>query len=148
MLSPGLLTVWTREALAAARAGDRFDADELAGRIADRGDVMDLIAVCRVVADAAMRALIAVHGPLVDGEAWVLDPAEEDDSPADVFAGRLITAYTNRDHDTVTALVAAAASASPTERTESLQSLISYAAELEARAVQHRLDQEGTTPDD
>lgn len=140
MLSPGLLTVWTRQALAAARAGDEDLAAETAGRIADAADALDLVAVCRVVADTALRGLLVLYGPpdAARGEAWVLDDlGDAAGRPARVFAARVVTAYANCDHDTVTALVAAAAGATPVERAESLQSLITYAAGLDARAAHH-----------
>ncbi|MFF4292187.1 hypothetical protein ACFY0N_00855 [Streptomyces vinaceus] len=139
MLTPGLLTYWTREALAAARAGNDDLAAEVCGRITERCDVLDMVAVCRVVADTALRGLLALHGPpdAAAGEAWVLE--NPGDTPDEVFAGRLVTAYANRDHDTVTALVAAAAGASPPERAESLRSLMSYAAQLDEQAAQQIL---------
>ncbi|MFF4388522.1 hypothetical protein ACFY0G_17345 [Streptomyces sp. NPDC001552] len=149
MLSPGLLTYWTREALAAARAGNDDATGDICGQITDRTDALDLIAVCRVVADTALRALLAMQEPPDElaGEAWVLeDPPTE--APDRLFAARLVTAYANRDHDTVTALVAAAANASRDERAESLWSLVNYAAGLDAQAAQYRLDTEGTTCDD
>jgi hypothetical protein len=144
VLSPGLLTHLTRAAVQAARGGDEELAARTAGRIADEGDPLDLIAVCRVVADTALRALLALYGPpdAARGEVWVLDDlGDAEGHPARLFAARLVTAYANRDGDTVTALVAAAAGASPVERAESLRSLVSFAAGLEARAAQSK---EGT----
>ncbi|MFJ7592472.1 hypothetical protein ACIQZO_34905 [Streptomyces sp. NPDC097617] len=146
MLSPGLLTLWTREALEAARAQDDALTVEITARIADRGDALDLLATCRVMAHAARLALLTLHcGPDFDrGEAWVLDQlGDAADDPAGLFAARLVTAYANRDHDHVTALVAAAG-ASPAERAESLRSLVTYAAELDARAARHHHPTEGT----
>ncbi|MFE4796164.1 hypothetical protein ACFRFL_13870 [Streptomyces sp. NPDC056708] len=140
MLSPGLLTHWTREALTAARAGDGDHADEVAGRIADRSDALDLVAVCRVVADTAVRALCALYQApdTARGEVWVLDRlGDAEGQPERMFAARLVTAYANRDHDIVIALVAAAARASRDERADSLRSLISYAARLDVRAARH-----------
>jgi hypothetical protein len=139
VLSPGLLTLWTRHVLEAARAGDTDLVAEVAARIADRADALDLAASCRVVADTARRALLALHGPLdaARGEAWVLSWPGGEGQPARLFAARLITAYCNTDHDTVTALAAAAAGASPVERAESLRALATYAAELDARAARH-----------
>jgi hypothetical protein len=93
VLSPGLLTTWTRQTVAAARAGDEDQVAATVRRIAEAGDALDLLAFCRAVADAA---------------------------PC---------------HGAVTALVAAAAGASPGARGGSLRSLITYAAELEARAA-------------
>ncbi|MFD6935297.1 hypothetical protein ACFWAP_03945 [Streptomyces goshikiensis] len=147
MLSPGLLTYWTREALRTARAGYADETGVICGRITDRTDALDLIAVCRVVADTALRALLAMHGPPDElaGEVWVLEGIG--DEPDRMFAARLVTAYANRDHDTVTALVAAAANASPGERTESLRSLVTYAADLDAQAAQHKINKEGTIDD-
>ncbi|MFI1954833.1 hypothetical protein ACH437_23795 [Streptomyces xinghaiensis] len=139
MLSPGLLTHWTREALEAARGADEERAREITWRIVAGADVLDLLAVCRVAADTALRALLVLYRrPDPDrGEAWVLDHlgnAERD--PAQLFAARLVTAYANCDHDHVTALVAAAAGASLRERAESLRTLLAYAAGLDARAAQ------------
>ncbi|MGW6391130.1 hypothetical protein ACWFR1_11635 [Streptomyces sp. NPDC055103] len=140
MLSPGLLTHWTREALEAARGGNDELAGEIAARISERADALDLVAGCRVVADTALRALLTLYG-LPDearGEAWVLDQlGDAEGHPERMFAARLVTAYANHDHDHVTAFVAAAAGASPHERAESLRSLVSYAAELDARAAHH-----------
>lgn len=146
VLSPGLLTHWTRQALTAARDGDIELTAETTGRIADRADAMDLVAVCRVVADTALRALLALYGPpdAARGEAWVLDDVgDAGDRPDQLFSLRLVTAYANHDHDTVTALAMAAAGASPEERAESLWWLVTYAAELEARAAR-RNEQEKT----
>ncbi|MFB8347992.1 hypothetical protein [Streptomyces niveus] len=139
MLSPGLLTRWTREALDAARTGDEDLAGEIGSRIADQADALDLVAACRVVADTAVRALRVMYRQpdAGRGEAWVLDQlgdAEQD--PARLFAARVVTAYANCDFDSVTALVAAAG-ASPAERAESFRSLVTYAAGLNARAARH-----------
>lgn len=152
MLSPVLLTRWTREALTAARAGDTVTAAETAGLIADRGDAFDLIASCRVIADAALRALIVLYGTpdAARGEAWVLDElGDAEGRPELLFPPRLVTAYANHDTEHVTALIAAAARASPTERAGSLRSLVTYAAQLDARAARHRHGSptEGTTDD-
>ncbi|MDH6189201.1 hypothetical protein M2168_002233 [Streptomyces sp. CZ24] len=138
MLSPGLLTLWTRQAMQGARAQDDELVGEITGRLADQGDALDLLAACRVMAHEARRALLTLYGgPDVDrGEAWVLDQlGDAAHDPARLFAARLVTAYANGDHDHVTALVAAAAGASPVERAESLRSLVTYAAELTARAA-------------
>ncbi|MEU2487120.1 hypothetical protein ABZ593_21235 [Streptomyces sp. NPDC012617] len=140
MLSPGLQTLWTRQALQAARDQDEDLVADLAGRIADQSDVLDLEATCRVMAYQALKALLVLYrGPRFDrGEAWVLDHlGDAADDPALLFAARLVTAYANRDHDLVTALVAAAARASRNERAQSLRSLMTYTAELEARADHH-----------
>lgn len=140
MLNPVLLTRWTRDALTAARAGDEATAAEVAGLIAEHGDPFDLIASCRVMADAALRALLVLYGMPDEarGEAWVLDELGDAEAhPEVLFAVRLVTAYANHDTDHVTALVAAAAGASPTERAESLRSLVTYAAQLDARAALH-----------
>lgn len=150
MLSPGLLTLWTRLALTAARTGDADLAAETAWRIAAQSDALDLAAACRVIADAALKALLVLYGPPAAdrGEAWVLDQlGDAEGQPPRLFAARLLTAYANRDHDTVSALAAAAAAASPVERAESLQSLITYAAGLEARAARHTTT-EGISHDD
>jgi hypothetical protein len=139
VLSPGLLTHWTREALEAARAGNDHLTFEIAWQITDQADVLDLLAACRVIADTAARALCVLHQqPDTDrGEAWVLDElGDAEGHPARLFAARLVTAYANHDHDHVTALVAAAAGASPAERAESLRSLATYAAGLDAQAAQ------------
>ncbi|MFD3608980.1 hypothetical protein ACFWXA_13065 [Streptomyces atroolivaceus] len=149
MLSPGLLTHWTREALEAARAGNNELASEVTARIAERADALDLVAVCRVVADTAVRALRVLYRQpdAGRGEAWVLDQlGDAEGDPARLFAARLVTAAANQDHDTVTALVAAAAGAFPHERAESLRSLVSYAAELDARAAHHPM--KGTEHDE
>ncbi|MFD4315062.1 hypothetical protein [Streptomyces sp. NPDC058548] len=152
MLSPGLLTHWTRAVLAAARAGDDDATAEIAGRIADQADALDLVAVCRVVADTALRALLVLYRlpDTAAGEAWVLDQlGDAEGHPARLFAARLVTAYANSDHDTVTVLVAAAAGASRTQRAESLQSLVTYAAGLDARAARRKTPHpEGTETDD
>lgn len=140
MLSPDLLSHWTRGALEAARTGDTELAGEIAGRLAERADALDLVAACRVVATIAVRALRVLYRQpdARRGEAWVLDRlGDAEGDPARLFAARLVTASANHDHDTVTALVAAAARASLHERTESLRSLFSYAAELDARAAHH-----------
>ncbi|MEC3995237.1 hypothetical protein VSR01_17510 [Actinacidiphila sp. DG2A-62] len=139
MLSPGLLTHWTREALEAARAGNDSLAAEIAGQITDQADALDLLAACRVIADTAARALRAMYQqPDAErGEAWVLDQlGDAAEHPPRLFAVRLVTAYANHDHDHVTALVAAAG-ASPAERAESLWSLTTYAAGLDAQAARH-----------
>ncbi|MBT2453319.1 hypothetical protein [Streptomyces sp. ISL-86] len=148
MLSPGLLTLWTRGALEATQAQDEDVTGEITARIADQGDALDLLAACRVMANEARRALrVLYRRPDADrGEAWVLDQlGDAEDDPARLFAARLVTAYANddHDHDHVTALVAAAG-ASPTERAESLRSLVTYAAELDARAARHPHPTEGT----
>jgi hypothetical protein len=148
VLSPGLLTHLTRAAVQAARGGDEELAAHTAGRIAEDGDALDLIAACRVVADTALRALLLLYGPpdAARGEVWALDDlGDAEGNPARLFAARLVTAYANADHDTVTALVAAAAGASPEERVESLRALVSFAAGLEARAAHDKNDRtEGT----
>lgn len=148
MLSPGLLTRLTWAAVQAARVGDEALAARTADRIADEGDALDLIAACRVVADTALRALLVLYGPpdAARGEVWVLDRlGDAEGHPERVFAARLVTAYANADHDTVTALVAAAAGASPVQRAGSLRSLVTFAAELDARAAQGKTDRtEGT----
>ncbi|GAA2948822.1 hypothetical protein ACFPN0_14860 [Kitasatospora cinereorecta] len=149
MLSPGLLTLWTRQAMEAARAQDKAVSGEITARIADQGDVLDLLAACRVMAYQARQALLVLYrGPDFDqGEAWVLDQlGDAAGNPFRLFAARLVTAYANRDHELVTALVAAAAGASPFERAESLRSLVTYAAELDARAARHHHPTEGTEP--
>ncbi|BBA98279.1 hypothetical protein RVR_4410 [Actinacidiphila reveromycinica] len=147
MLSPGLLTEWTRQVLEAAHRGDEDLVDDVTGRIAERADVLDLLAFCRVVAAEAMRALLVLYRApdAAVGEAWVLDRlGNAEGYPARLFAARLVTAYANRDHDHVTALVAAAAGASRDERAESLRVLVTYAAGLDARAA-HRINPtEGT----
>lgn len=138
MLSPGLLTHWTREVMEAARARDEDLVVNTVGRIVDRGDVLDLLAVCRVVADTASRALLVLYrAPEAgQGEAWVLDDlGDAERRPEPLFAARLVSAYANRDSDLVTALVMAVAGASRTERAESLRSLVTYAAGLYARAA-------------
>jgi hypothetical protein len=138
VLSPGLLTHWTREALEAARAGDDYLVGEIAEQITERASVLDLLAASRVAADTAVRALRAMYRqPDPErGEVWVLDQlGSAEGRPERLFAARLVTAYANRDDDLVTALVAAAAEASPAERAESLRSLMTYAAWLDARAA-------------
>lgn len=138
MLSPGLLTHLTRAALAATRSGDEDLAEHTTGRIADQGDALDLLAVCRVVADSALRALLTLYGlpDAAQGEVWVLDDlGDAEGHPERLFACRVVTAYANGDQDTVTALVAAAAGASPAERVGSLRELVSFTAGLEARAA-------------
>ncbi|MFJ6014528.1 hypothetical protein [Streptomyces sp. NPDC092952] len=147
MLSPGLLTLWTRQAMEAARDQDLVLVGEITGRIADQGDALDLLAACRVMAYRAWQALLVLYrGPdSARGEAWVLDQVgDAANNPPRLFAARLVTAYANRDHELVTALVAAAAGASPAERAESLRSLVTYAAELDARAARHHHQTEGT----
>jgi hypothetical protein len=151
MLSPGLLTHLTREALEAARAGDDDRTVEITGRITDQADALDLVAACRVVAHSALRALLALYRmpDTARGEAWVLDQlGNAEGHPERLFAARLITAYANHDHDHVTALVAAAAAASRTERAESLRSLVTYAAELDARAARHHHPTKETETDE
>lgn len=146
VLSPGLLTLWTRGALEATHAQDEDVTGEITARIADPGDALDLLAARRVMANEARRALLVLYRrPDADrGEAWVLDQlGDAEDDPARPLAARLVTAYANDDHDHVTALVAAAG-ASPTERAESLRSLVTYAAELDARAARHPHPTEGT----
>lgn len=94
------------------------------------------------MAHEARQALLVLYcGPNFDrGEAWVLDQiGDAADDPA-----RLVTAYANRDHVHVTALMAVAAGASPAERVESLRSLVTYTAELDARAARHHHPAEGT----
>jgi hypothetical protein len=150
VLSPVLLTRWTREAFTAARAGDTVTAAETADLITEHGDAFDLIASCRVMADAALRALLVLYGAPdpARGEAWVLDELSDiEDRPELLFTVRLVTAYANHDSEHVTALVATAARASRTERAESLRSLVTYAAQLDARAAQHGSPTEGTTDD-
>ncbi|MGC5413062.1 hypothetical protein ACPXCX_56805, partial [Streptomyces sp. DT225] len=69
-----LLTHWTRAALDAARAGDEAAAADLAGRICEHADALDLLAACRVFAHTARRALLVLYrrpDPAA-GEAWVL----------------------------------------------------------------------------
>ncbi|MGW1989664.1 hypothetical protein [Embleya sp. NPDC001921] len=143
-MSPRLLTHWTRAALAAARAGDDDVAADAVERIADDGDVLDLVAVCRVMADVASRALVVMFGlrDMSEGKPWALEQVEDARrEPELLFAGRVVTAYANGDGDLVTALVATVARASRGERAEALRSLVMYAAELEARA--HRKTDEG-----
>ncbi|MGW6456313.1 hypothetical protein ACWF94_10365 [Streptomyces sp. NPDC055078] len=147
MLSPGLLTLWTCQVMEAARDQDEDLAGEITARISDQGDALDLLAACRGMAHEARQALLVLYrGPNFDrGEAWVLNEfGDAADDPARLFAARLVTAYANRDHDHVTALVAAAAGASPAERAESLRSLVTYAAELDARAARYHHPTEGT----
>lgn len=141
MLSPGLLTHWTRQALDAALAGDDGLVAESAGRIADTGDALDLLSACRVAADVAMRALVVLYRApdAALGEAWVLDQlGDAEYRPALLFAARVVTAYANEDTDMVTALVLAAAGATRNDRTESLRSLMTYAAGLDAKAARRK----------
>ncbi|WP_199570594.1 hypothetical protein [Streptomyces murinus] len=150
MLSPGLLTLWTRQVLEAAHRGDEGLVDDVAARISDRADALDLLAVCRVVAAEALRALVVLYRPPdpARGEVWVLDQlGDAEGRPDRLFAARLVTAYANHDHDHVTALVAAAAGASRDERAESLRALVTYAAGLNARAARHS-NPEGTEHDE
>lgn len=147
MLSPGLLTHLIRVTVQAGRSGD----EELAGKTADRiavdGDALDLLAACRVVADTALRALLALYGlpAAAAGQAWVLDDfGDVEGHPERLFAARVVTAYANHDGDIVTALVAAAAGASPMERAGSLRSPVQFAAGLEARAAHGNNLDEGT----
>ena len=143
MLSPGLLTHWTREAVDAAAAENDRLVSNVVGRIIARADALDLLAVCRVVADGASRALLALHGPLDEsqGEVWVLtDIGDAEEQPSLLFAARVVTAYANGDSDIVAALVAAAVRASPIERAESLRSLVIYAAGLRAQAARQMQD--------
>ncbi|MFD5788652.1 hypothetical protein ACFWH1_18765 [Streptomyces sp. NPDC127037] len=138
MLSPGLLTHWTQAALDAARAGDEPTTAEVAGRICEVADVLDLVATCRLVAGTAVRALLVLYEPPdpAAGEAWALvELGDAEGHPERLFAARLITAHANQDSATVTALVAAAAGASHAQRTESLRALLSYAARLDAEAA-------------
>ena len=138
MLSPGLLTHLVREAIDAARTGDLHDVDEAIYRISQLGDVMDLLAMCRVCADTAVRALLALYGPADPsrGEMWVLDDLGDAQGPERLFAARVVTAHANRDSDTVCALVMAADRAGGSERCGSLRELLLYAAGLDARAAQ------------
>jgi len=139
VLSPAQLTQWTRQALDAARRGDEVLAAMTAGWVADRGDVLDLVAACRVVADLALRALLVLYAPPAHGEVWVLhELGNAVGHPERVFAARLVTAYANQDQELVTALVAAAAGASPTERADSLRALVTNAVGLDAQAVHHQ----------
>lgn len=142
-MTPGLLTFLTRTALKAARAGDRALTAEMTGQLARDGDALDLLAACRVMADIGLRALLVLYGPpdTARGEAWVLDElGDAEGHPCRLFAARLVTAYANHDDDTVTALAVAAAGASPLERAESLRSLVTYAAGLDARAARQTHD--------
>ncbi|MEU1815204.1 hypothetical protein ABZ543_08395 [Streptomyces roseifaciens] len=138
MLSPVLLTHWTRALIFAARTDDGDLIEEITRRIARQGDALDLIAVCRVIADTAQRALLALYGPpdAARGEVWALEYLDDpDEDPETLFAARLVTAYANRDNDHVTAFVAAVAAAPLEQRAESLWSLVAYAVGLEAQAT-------------
>ncbi|MCX4550542.1 MULTISPECIES: hypothetical protein [unclassified Streptomyces] len=141
MLSPGLLTHWTRQALDAAFAGDEGMVAVTADLIADGGDALDLLSSCRVVADTAVRALLVLYRApdTAGGEVWVLDQLGDTECPPGLlFAARVVTAYANRDTDLVTALVVAAAGATRNERAESLRSLVTYAAGLDAQAARQK----------
>ncbi|MFI0827201.1 hypothetical protein ACH4Q7_22410 [Streptomyces roseolus] len=145
MTSPGLLTWLTGTAVQAARAGDRELVGEMVGRIAASSDVLDLSAAARVFADLARRALHTLYGPLTTGERWVIDDlGSAAEIPHHVWALRLVTAYANGDDGLVLALVAAVAKASVDSRSQSLRSLLGYAAELEREAAQQNNHTEGT----
>lgn len=83
MLSPGLLTHWTRQALDAAFAGDEGMVAVTADLIADGGDALDLLSSCRVVADTAVRALLVLYRApdTAGGEVWVLDQLGDTECP-------------------------------------------------------------------
>ncbi|WP_158678682.1 hypothetical protein [Streptomyces sulphureus] len=132
------------------RTGDLHDVDEAIHRLVQRGDAIDLLAACRAFASTAVRALVALHGPLsaARGEMWVLDDlGDAQDRPERQFAARLVTAHANQDGDTVTALVLVLTRASGDERRGSLRELLTYAAGLVARAALNDRT-EGTTPDE
>lgn len=140
-MSPGVVAFWSRTGAEAARAGDDGLAVEVAARVAAEGGFLDLVAVCRCVADVAVRALAVLHTPpdLSRDQRWVL--ASTEGATADqLFAVRLVTAYANRDSDGVTALVAAMAVASEAERVQSLRSLMTYAAGCHAQAAHYRTE--------
>ncbi len=140
-MSPGVAAFWSRTAVEAARTGDDGLAEEAAARVAASGGFLDLVAVCRCVADVAARALSVLQEPpdLAQGERWVLqsNPAATADQ---LFAVRLTVAHANRDSDMVAALVAAVAEASETERAQSLRSLMTYAAGCHAQAAHYRME--------
>ncbi|WNI20327.1 hypothetical protein [Actinacidiphila sp. ITFR-21] len=145
-MTPGQLTYLTRCALEAAQAGDRRRTAEMTGRLAREADALDLVSACRVMADIGLRALLVLYGQpnAARGEAWVLDQlGDAEGHPCRLFAARLVTAYANADNDTVTALAAVAAGATPAERAESLRSLATYAAGLDARAARQKNDHDG-----
>ncbi|MEV5677253.1 hypothetical protein [Streptomyces sp. NPDC052179] len=139
-MSPGAVAFWSRAGVHAARTGDYGLAAEVVARVAAVGGFLDLAAVCRCVADVAVRALSVVHEPpdAARGQVWVLDG--QDTAPHRLFAVRLVTAAANRDDAMVTALVAAVAEASETERAQSLRSLITYAAGFHAQAAHYRTE--------
>lgn len=135
-----MLTYWTREVLASVRAGHYDLAAVKAAHVADEGTLLDLVAVCRVLADTALRALTEVFGePDPDDEVWILDQIDEDHAgPHWMFAARVVTAHANQDSDMVTALVAAAAHATHRERAEALLALVTYASQLDAYVAHHK----------